>query len=140
MLMHRLSQNNIEPRFEFGFGLSYTNFTYSNLKVSTLHDSDNTFASLESAWAAGDATPVGEGSSTALWLHRPAFEVSFTVKNTGGVTGGEVSRLHSLACLSNTAPHRSHSSTSTSPPARASLPAFSVASRTCSCARIRAIR
>jgi beta-glucosidase len=30
----RFDKNNITPRFEFGFGLSYTNFTYSNLAVS----------------------------------------------------------------------------------------------------------
>ena len=78
------------PVFEFGFGLSYTNFSYSGLSVSKVHEADGTFKALEAAWAAGEPTPVGAGSSTALWLHRPAFEVSFAVKNTGGVTGGEV--------------------------------------------------
>ena len=83
-------QNDIEPRFEFGFGLSYTNFSYSGLAVRKVNEADGTFSALEAAWAEGEPSPNVEGGSTAIWLHRPAFEVSFKVTNTGKVTGGEV--------------------------------------------------
>lgn len=52
------------PLYPFGFGLSYTNFAFSNLKAPSL---------------ALTAFPV---------------EVSFDVKNTGGVAGAEVAELY----------------------------------------------
>ncbi|KAF8126236.1 glycosyl hydrolase family 3 C-terminal domain-containing protein [Mycena galopus ATCC 62051] len=72
---------NITPRFEFGFGLSYTNFTYSKLHITT-------------SWAAGNATPIAQGSSTAIWLHRPVFNVTFEIENTGPVWGGDIPQLY----------------------------------------------
>ena len=47
------------------------------------------------AWAQGVASPIAEGSSTALWLHRPAFTVEFDVTNSGDLFGGEVSYVFS---------------------------------------------
>ncbi|KAH7904316.1 glycoside hydrolase family 3 protein [Hygrophoropsis aurantiaca] len=85
---------NIEPRFEFGYGLSYTKFEYSNVAVSPVTSSDKAQQDLVSAWQEGKASPIAEGSSTALWLHEPAFKVTFNVKNTGSVSGTEIPQLY----------------------------------------------
>ncbi|KAI0689019.1 glycosyl hydrolase family 3 N terminal domain-containing protein [Cytidiella melzeri] len=85
---------NISPRFEFGFGLSYSEFQYFNLETSLISQPDSDSKALESAWAAGKPTPIAEGSTTALWLHRPLVKVQFEVQNTGGVDGGEIPQLY----------------------------------------------
>ena len=82
---------NIAPRYEFGFGMSYTKFEYSGLSVIPVQDvGDDQDRQLEANWLAGKPGPRGVGSSTALWLHRAAYTVSFTVQNTGQVVGTEV--------------------------------------------------
>jgi hypothetical protein len=83
---------NITPRFEFGFGLSYTKFQYSDLNIAPVEsvDGQDPDGQLEANWLAAKPGPRGVGSSTALWLHRPAYTVSFMVQNTGQVSGAEV--------------------------------------------------
>ncbi|GLB44238.1 putative glycoside hydrolase family 3 protein [Lyophyllum shimeji] len=85
---------NITPRFEFGFGLSYTKFSYSDLQVSRIKHQDTTQSDLEHAWEAGKASPVSQGSSTALWLHRPAYQVTFNIRNIGSRYGTEIPQLY----------------------------------------------
>ena len=92
--------------------MSYTTFDYSGLSIQAIEDGDDPAdAALVLAWENGDATPIAEGSSRAFWyvhfdfndprslknismirLHRPAYEVSFDVENSGPVSGGEVRR------------------------------------------------
>jgi beta-glucosidase len=76
-------KNGIEPRYEFGFGLSYTSFGYANLVVSKV--ADGRFAEY----------PVGEvvdGGQEDLW--DVLVEVAADVTNTGQVDGAEVAQLY----------------------------------------------
>ncbi|CAE6427717.1 unnamed protein product [Rhizoctonia solani] len=89
-------------RFPFGFGLSYTTFSYGNLRVSKSTKAST--GSEASGWEAGKVAANVKGASLAPWLHAPYYEVSFDIKNTGQVAGYEVPQLYIQAPTSANSP------------------------------------
>ena len=81
-------KHSIKPRYEFGFGLTYTSFNYSELVVKKLSDSSPNLDTDEYA----PSRPVGEGGNPALWS--PLVTVEVRVENTGKVDGAEVIQLY----------------------------------------------
>lgn len=78
--------SNIQPLYEFGFGLSYTNFSVSNLNIKAASDSISTYpASLN-----GSLAPPGGNAD----LYTVAASVNVTVKNIGEVAGRAVPQLY----------------------------------------------
>lgn len=73
--------NNIEPRYEFGFGLSYTTFDFSDLRIS------NT-----SEMAEYPSGAFVEGGRADLW--EVVATVTAEVHNTGSMDGKEVAQLY----------------------------------------------
>lgn len=69
----------ITPRYEFGFGLSYTTFTYSALTISAL------------STTAGSTTPVPGGQSGLFDI---VATVTCSITNSGSVAGAEVPQLY----------------------------------------------
>ncbi|KAH6668087.1 thermostable beta-glucosidase B [Plectosphaerella plurivora] len=70
----------IEPRYEFGFGLSYTNWTYSDLEISS---------TAVPGEATGEVAPGGRED-----LFDEVAVVTATIANSGAVDGAEVAQLY----------------------------------------------
>nr|BAE43955.1 membrane beta-glucosidase 1 [Physarum polycephalum] len=69
-------QKNIAPQYEFGFGLSYTTFSYANLQFTT-------------------ATPTVTGCATHQALEDDVlYSATIEISNTGSVAGAEVAQLY----------------------------------------------
>jgi hypothetical protein len=72
------------PRYEFGFGSSYTTFVYSGLTISSL------------STAAGSTAII---SSVTAGLYLVVTTVGVTIKNNGTVTGAELRNYTSASHL-----------------------------------------
>ncbi|KAK2609837.1 hypothetical protein N8I77_003314 [Diaporthe amygdali] len=75
---------NITPRYEFGYGLSYTTFDFGTVDAKTTNAS-----ALSSKYASGT---LGLGGQQDLWDE--VIQVSTSVSNTGAVEGAEVAQLY----------------------------------------------
>ncbi|KAK7991659.1 beta-glucosidase [Apiospora saccharicola] len=74
--------HNITPRYEFGYGLSYTTFEYADLAI----------AKTDAPSQAYPVGPIAEGGQTDLW--DVVASASAKVSNTGGMDGKEVAQLY----------------------------------------------
>ncbi|QMW39247.1 beta-glucosidase G [Aspergillus flavus] len=75
--------HNISVLYEFGFGLSYTTFSLSDIKTEPL---------AESISSVPEQLPIQPGGNPALW--ESVYNVSVTVTNTGDVKGATVPQLY----------------------------------------------
>lgn len=73
---------NITPRYEFGFGLSYTTFDYANLQISKTNTSTASYPT----------GVVSLGGQTDLWDQVALVTVDVT--NSGTLDGKEVAQLY----------------------------------------------
>lgn len=82
-------KNNISPRYAFGYGLTYSNFTYSNLAITL---NSNVSHAVTPPDSLSPTTVAPEGGLASLY--DVLYTVSVTVRNRGSVAAAEVAQLY----------------------------------------------
>lgn len=79
----------IEPRFEFGFGLTYSTFEYKGLKVVATGAKNGSSSTAE---LPDSDIAIVQGGHPQLWDE--LYTVTVSITNTGNVTAFEVPQLY----------------------------------------------
>lgn len=77
----------IEPRFEFGFGMSYTTFKFGDVTIEETFEADN--SSIQPTAEKFDKS-TGQGDS----VYDTMLTITTEVTNSGDVQGAEVAQLY----------------------------------------------
>ncbi|KAL2060074.1 hypothetical protein VTL71DRAFT_9896 [Oculimacula yallundae] len=77
-------RDDIEPRFEFGYGLSYTSFEYANISITQTAANTREYPSSN--------VSIVQGGHPELW--DVLFNVTATITNIGHVAGAEAAQLY----------------------------------------------
>jgi beta-glucosidase len=80
---------NIVPRYYFGYGLSYTTFSFSALHISEVTNGKH---SIESQYQQHQMRPYANIGASKIY--EPIYEIRFTITNTGERDGSEVAQLY----------------------------------------------